>query len=480
MRADIGLMTAAAVAVSTLANAQAFTPAQVASIDQGVAANLSQRGVPSASIAVVRGGRIVFAKAYGNRSVSPSRPATIDARYNIASVSKQMTATALLMLSDEGKLSLDDTIDRWLPELTDANRITVRQVLSHTAGYKGFFLAEIPSVEGSRAIAPQTIADRWGRQPLDYPPGSDWQYSNTDYTIAGLIVERITRQPLATVLRKRIFAPLGMTSATEFPGRPPPAKDAQGYTRYALGPLRPAPIVGAGWAFGAGGLSMTATDLAKWDIGVLRHSLLSAKTYAAQQTAVPLPGGKTAPYGLGVFVDQVAGRRRIHHPGSEHGFLTENRIYPDDDAAVAVMVNGGDFGDAQDGIADLIEQLIFALPPPPRRDPRRPRPNVDETIRPQDLALARKLVSQLSSGTLDRSLLDGDAKAYFSPTALADYRDSLGPLGPPVAFERLQSLRIGGQDVSTYRLMWADQWLAAVLRLEPDGRVASFMVFAPL
>src|SRR5512143_1176126 len=98
-------------------------------------------------------------------------------------------------------------------ELTEAKKITVRQVLSHTAGYKGFFQGEFLSIEGRRAISPQVLADRWATQPLDFPPGSDWSYSNTDYTIAGLIVERLSGQSLAAFLRKRIFAPLGMTSA---------------------------------------------------------------------------------------------------------------------------------------------------------------------------------------------------------------------------------------------------------------------------
>jgi CubicO group peptidase (beta-lactamase class C family) len=479
MRAYMGLVAAAAFAFPALANAQAFTPAELAAIDQQVVAHLSQRGVPSASIAVVRGGQIVFAKAYGRRAVSPDRPATTQAGYNIASVSKQMTATALLMLVDEGKLSLDDTVDRWLPELTESKKITVRQVLSHTAGYKGFFHGEFLSIEGRRAISPRAIADRWATQPLDFPPGSDWSYSNTDYTIAGLIVEQVSGQPLAAFLKTRIFAPLGMTSASVVSGGPTPAQDAQGYSRYALGPLRPALVVGSGWGFGDGGLSMSATDLAKWDIGVLHHKLLSAKTYAEQQTAVPLPGGKTAPYGLGVFVDEVAGHRRVKHPGSEEGFFTENRIYPDDGAAVVVTVNG-DFGDAQDDIADDVEHLILGLPAPPKRAPRRARPTIDAAVRPQDVALAHKMFDQLAGGKLDRGLLTADASLWFTPTAVADYRDSLGPLGAPTAFERLQSQKIDGQDVSIYRLMWAEQWVALVMRVDPDGRVAVFKVFAPV
>jgi hypothetical protein len=222
---------------------------------------------------------------------------------------------------------------------------------------------------------------------------------------------------------------------------------------------------------------MTATDLAKWDVGMLRRRLLSAKAYGEQQAAAPLPGGKAAPYGLGVFVDQVGGHRRIRHPGSEEGFLTENRVYPDDGAAVVVTVNG-DFGDAQDDIADQIEQMVLGLPTSPKPDPRAPRTTIDAAVRPQDLVVANRMFDQLAAGRLDRSLLTADANAYFTPIAVADYRKSLGPLGPPTAFERLRNLEIDGQRVSVYRLMWADQWMAAVMRLDPDGRVAVFKIFA--
>jgi hypothetical protein len=169
----------------------------------------------------------------------------------------------------------------------------------------------------------------------------------------------------------------------------------------------------------------------------------------------------------------------VHHPGADEGFLTENRVYPNDDAAIVVTVNA-DFGDAQDDIANQIERLIFGQPAPPKRDPRRPRPTIDATVRPQDLALAHILVDQLAAGTLDRKLLTPDLDAYFSPAVRADYRASLGPLGPPQAFERLQSAKISGQDVSVYRLMWGKEWGAAILRLAPDGRVSSFKIYAPV
>ncbi|MBS0360869.1 MAG: hypothetical protein JSR98_05785, partial [Proteobacteria bacterium] len=170
--------------------------------------------------------------------------------------------------------------------------------------------------------------------------------------------------------------------------------------------------------------------------------------------------------------------KRVAHNGSEHGFLTDNRIYPNDGAALVVMVNA-DFGNAPADIADEVEHLVLGTPTPVKRDPRRPRPNIDPAVRPQDVVLARQLLDQLTSDSLDRRLLGSDAKAYFSPTVLADYRDTLARLGAPSSFERLQNADFGGEQASIYRLMWKNDWLVAIMRREPDGLVTSFKIYAP-
>ena len=181
--------------VATPALAQDLTPAETAKVDTIVTDTLARNGVPSASIAIVRDGKIVFAKAYGKQSETIATPRS-DAPYQIASISKQFTAAAILMLEDEGKLSLDDTVAKWLPGITDGDKITIRQLLSHTSGLQDYWPQDYSFAAMEKPITPQQIVDRWAKKPLDFAPGTQWQYSNTGYVVAGLIVEKAAGKPL--------------------------------------------------------------------------------------------------------------------------------------------------------------------------------------------------------------------------------------------------------------------------------------------
>lgn len=458
------------------AAARPFTRSEEDRIDHIVWTALQKSGAPSASVAVVRDGQIALVKAYGRRSIAPERPATPRARYRIGSVSKQITATALLTLVQDGRLSLDDKIGKWMPELTAAQEISVRQILSQTSGYPGYFTGEVLPLEGRRPVAPLTVAETWGRKPLEFTPGSAFGYSNTNYLIAGLLVERISGEPLADYVQRRLFRQLGITDA-DVASTAPSAQDAQGYTRFVLGPLRTPTFPGAGWEFGAGGWSMTAKDLAKWDLGVIAQEVMSPSLYAAQQTPAQLMTGPS-PYGLGLFVDTVAGHRRLHHPGDDAGFLAEDRIYPDDRAAMAVLVNA-DFGDAQDEIADGVERLLLNQPAPPARPSRGPPQELADTVRPEEITLARRLYAELRLGRVDRDALTADASAYFSPPVLADYRASLSRLGDPVSFGRLRSMDIAGEHATLFQLSWPGQICVLVIRTAPSGKISALTIFQP-
>jgi CubicO group peptidase (beta-lactamase class C family) len=162
-------------------------------------------------------------------------------RYCIGSISKQCAATALVMLADEGKLSLDDRVGRFFPDLTRAGDITVRQLLSHTAGIRDYWPQDYVFTAMLEPITTRALLDRWARQPLDFEPGTRYQYSNTGYVIAGAIAEKVSGRPLMELLRQRIFTPLGMASVLDVDqGRLGPG-DATGYMNYGLGPPREAP-----------------------------------------------------------------------------------------------------------------------------------------------------------------------------------------------------------------------------------------------
>jgi CubicO group peptidase (beta-lactamase class C family) len=438
------------------ARAQPLPPDMAAAIDRQAAAVLAKTGVPSASIAVVRGGKIAYLKAYGSARLEPPIAATPATRYAIGSITKQFTATAILLLAEEGRLKLDDPVSKYVPGLTEGDKVTVRQVLDMTAGYRDYWPQDYVPAEMNRPAAADHILTKWARVPLDYAPGSDWQYSNTGYIVAGLIAEKAAGMPLWRVYQERLFRPLGITTAYDYDAAPLPAPDAAGYTRYALGPVRAAVKEGRGWIWAMGGIAMTAEDLARWDIGVIDRRLLKAASYDLQQTDTPLTGGRNAGYGLGVSVGTGHGRRMISHGGAMSGYLAENRVYPEDGVAIVVLTNG-DFGSAQTQIADRIAGTLF--------------PNADET------GAARALFDELRAGRIDRSKFTDNGNGYFTDQAVADFASSLTPLGEPESFVRNSKRLRGGMTSEVYTVAYPDgRRLRIIMRAMPDGKVEQFMV----
>src|SRR5438876_2356765 len=258
------------------ANAQDQLPAEMQhKIDKVATDALAKTGLPSASVAVVKDGQIAYLHAYGNARLDTATPAKPEMRFSIGSISKQFTAAGILLLQEQGKLSLDDKVGKFLPGLTRANEVTIRQLLSHTSGYQDFWPQDYVMPNMLKPTTPQAIADQWAKKPLDFEPGSRWQYSNTNYTLAGMVVEKASGMPFFQFVRTRILQPAGLTSAADFDVSPR-AANATGYIRYGLGPLRPAPDAGSGWMWAAGELAMAASDLAKWDINLIRRALLAS------------------------------------------------------------------------------------------------------------------------------------------------------------------------------------------------------------
>lgn len=442
--------------------AQQLTPAERARVDSSAQAVLETTGAPSASVAIVRGGAIVYERAYGQARLDPPIAARPDMRYAIGSVSKQFTATAVLLLAEEGRLSLDDRVAKWFPALTRADEISVRQLLSMTSGYQDYWPQDYVFTDMRRPATAQAIVERWAGRPLDFDPGTRWQYSNTNYVIAGAIVERVAGMPLMDFLRRRIFTPLGMTSVVDFDAGPLGAADAGPYLRNGLGPLRLAPKEARGWLFGAGELAMTAHDLAVWDISVIDRTVLRPESYRTQQTDVLLASGGPTGYGLGVSVGVQGGRRRIAHGGAVSGYTTSDIVFPDDRAAIVVFTDiyPGAAG-APDQIAARIANLLFAPP---------------DTAPAATLEAARRIYDGLMRGTIDRALFTPDANDYFTPEALADYAASLGPLGAPTAFlARGESLR-GGMTIRSYLIRAGGVVMSLTTMTMPDGRIEQYIV----
>jgi D-alanyl-D-alanine carboxypeptidase len=435
-------------------------PEIAAGIDAAVKKVLDETGVPGASVAVVRDGAIALAKAYGRARLEPPTPAAPGMRYPIGSISKQFTAASVVMLAAEGKLSLDDRVAKFLPDLTRAGDITLRQILSHTAGIRDFWPQDYVPASMLEPITPDALMGRWARQPLDFEPGSKYQYSNTGYVIAGAIVEKVGGRPLMEFQRERIFGPLGMDSVVDFDQGGLTGGDAAGYVRYALGPLRPAPAEGKGWMFAAGHLAMTAADLARWDAAFIDGTVPGPAVTRALAQEVVLTSGAGSGYGLGVGIELKGDRRVISHGGEVSGFTAENRVYPEDRAAIVVLTNQ-DAVDAASTIADKIAELIFVSASPADA---------------QMLARVTGILEGLRKGRIDRSLFTSNANAYFSEQALKDISTGLKRLGAVKEIKPVRQGLRGGFVTRVYRAVLARKTLRIVTRALPDGTIEQYML----
>jgi CubicO group peptidase (beta-lactamase class C family) len=432
------------------------------SIDRIAQQGLSQMGAPSASVAVVKDGQIVYVHAYGKARIEPPGAAREEMRYSIGSISKQFTATAILMLAEQGKLSLDDPVSKYIPDLTRANEVTIRQLLSHTSGYQDYWPQDYVPPLMLQPVSAQKILDLWARKPLDFDPGSKWQYSNTNYVIAGLIVEKVSGNGLLPFLQERVFTPLGMTRVDNIDLHALGATDAVGYMRYALGPPRVAPKEGPGWLFAAGELAMPAEELAKWDIGVLGQRLLKPSSYTEMESEVRLKDGSGTGYALGLQVGAMGGHRVLAHGGEVSGFTAQNSIYPDDKVAVVVLTNQ----DANGAAATIARQIASLLLTPAN------------PASAAKLEQAKKIFIDLQHGRIERSLFTENANSYFTTQALQDFASSLGPLGEPFDFAATREQGRGGMIYRGYLVTFPKQTLRIIAFEMPDGKLEQYIVTA--
>jgi D-alanyl-D-alanine carboxypeptidase len=429
-------------------------------VDSAALHVLRKTGTPSASVAVVKKGEIVYLQAYGNAKLNPDVAAKTDMRYAIGSISKQFTAASILILEQESKLSLDDPVSKWMPDLTRADEVTIRELLSHTSGYQDFWPQDYVPPMMLKSMSPREILNRWAKIPLDFKPGTKWQYSNTNFVIAAQIVEKITDKPFFVFLKDNILKPLGLSSAINFDKGKLTGEDPTGYMRYGLGPLRSAPEEGEGWMAGAGELAMTPEDLAKWDISMIKQNLLSPESYRQLETEVLLKNGVGTRYGLGVQVKMMDDHRMISHGGEVSGFTAYNAVFPDDSVAVVVLTNQ-DASPAAQTIARKIFHIIF---------------NSQDSQTKMRTEQARKIFTGLQLGTIDRSLFTSDANAYFSERALKDFQSSLDTLGEPINFVQTVQRERGGMLLRIFLAEFKDRNLRVWTYQMPDGKLEQYQV----
>ncbi len=424
---------------------------------------MTHTGVPSASVGIVENGQIVYTRAFGNARLSPSLAATPAMHYAIGSISKQFTVAAVMLLQQEGKLSVDDPVSKWFPELTRSNEVTLRNLMSHTSGYEDYAPQDYTIPAWTHPTTAEAIVHEWATKPLDFDPGTQYQYSNTNFNIVGLIVQKASGEPFWQFLEEHVLQPLRLSDAINLDTQRN-LLEPTGYFQHALGPLRPALMEAPGWYFADGEMAMPVGDLLKWDISMMNESLLAPASYAAMEAPTKLKNGKTSNYGLGLSIGTINGHRAVSHSGEVGGFVAANYVLPDDRMAVAVLTN-----EEASPAAGMIGRAIFSVIGPGAT------PAGSEAAQAE--ALATKVLAGLQKGTIDRTLFTANCNFYFDKQALADYKNSLAPFGAIRSVTQTSVFPRGGMTYRGFAVEFASGKRVNLSTFTvPDGKIEQFLV----
>lgn len=462
-------IVAGALAGATMLLAQGtISPELKTTVDAAVADVMTKTSVPSASVGIVQGGKVIFTQAYGHARLDPPMAATAEMRYAIGSISKQFTVACILLLQQEGKLSIDDPLSKYFPELTRSKDVTIRNILTHTSGYQDYAPQDYTIPAWTKPTTADKIIHEWATKPLDFEPGTQYQYSNTNFNIAGLIVEKASGEKFWPFLQRRVLKPLGLNNTIDLDTEHSKLEPT-GYMRNALGPLRPAIMEAPGWYFADGEMAMPVGDLLTWDISLMNQSLLAPESYKAMETDMPLKNGQTAHYGLGVSVSMRDGRRVVSHSGEVGGFVAQNVVYPDDKIAIAVLTNQ-EASSAGGSIARAIATLLL----PSATAAAGPAAEAAKAA-----AQAKQMLLDLQQGKIDRSLLTANCSFYFSETAIADFQKSLSPLGAVQSVTQSSTSLRGGMTFRSFDVTFANGTKARLTTYTTtDGKIEQFLVDA--
>ncbi len=317
--------------------------ARADSIDEYIARAMKQFDLPGLALLVVRDGQVVKAAGYGFADIERKIPVTPETVFKIGSISKQLIATGIMLLVQDGRLTVNDPVAKYFPDAPPSwAPMRVRHLLSHTAG----LVRESPAFDPMKATSDADIVRALYSLPLRFEPGSKWEYSNAGYYALADIIRIVSGRPWTEFIHRRVFAPLGMSTTSPTIVTPKPAALATGYagTDNAGGPapewiaLRP-----------SGACVSTVLELSKWDAALGGSTIMSEASRRQMWSTAPLSGGGTAPYGFGWHIGEFQDRRVIRHGGGLPGFSSFSMRFLDLPLSIVVLTNGDDVDPA--GIA---------------------------------------------------------------------------------------------------------------------------------
>jgi CubicO group peptidase (beta-lactamase class C family) len=330
-------------ALATSTSAAQDTRALVNYIDSVSNAAVLEKRTAGVSVAVVKNGRTVLAKGYGFADLENDVPATAETVYRIGSVTKQFTSAAIMRLMEQGKLTLDDTLQKFLPNFpAQGNRVTVRHLLNHTSGIKSYTSLGPKWARVIRQdLATDSLAALFANEPYDFKPGDAYRYNNSGYFLLGMIIEKLSGKSYAQYLKDEFFTPLGLKSTIYCDQAPIIKHRAEGYAIPPSGGFINAEPLSMTQPYAAGSLCSTVNDLVVWTRALASGKVVSAASYKLMTTPGTLNDGKPITYGFGLGTGALGGHPQISHNGGINGFVSELHHYPNDSLITVVLTNTG-------------------------------------------------------------------------------------------------------------------------------------------
>ena len=338
-------------------------------VDALVGAEIREQKIPGLALAVLRDGKAVKAQGYGMANVELDVAVKPETIFQTGSVGKQFTATAVMMLVEEGKVGLDDKLSKYLAGTPVSWKdVTVRNLLTHTSGIADYTDDKYTKAGGLINLrgdyTEEQLYQKLVHLPLDFETGTKWKYCNTGYVLLGFVIHKVTGKFYGDFLQERIFRPLGMSATRIISERDIVPNRASGYE------LVKGEIKNQGWVSATlnttadGALYTNVVDLGKWDAALYTEKLLKRGSFEQMWTPVKLKDGKTYPYGFGWFLKEANGHRLIEHDGAWQGFTMTISRYVDDRLTVIVMTNLNEGPSKPDriahGVAGLYEEKLRA------------------------------------------------------------------------------------------------------------------------
>jgi CubicO group peptidase (beta-lactamase class C family) len=437
-------------------------------IDSYVAAQLPEKGFVGLSVAIMRDGKIIFAKGYGERSIEPPVPVEVDTPFAVGSITKQFACACILLLAEDGKLSVKDPVSKYFPQLTRAKDITLYDLMSHVSGYPDYYPLDFVDRRMLKSLPVDKVISEYAGTKLDFEPRTRWSYSNTGYMILGRVVEKVSGEPFAKLLERRILKPVGMTHSYFEPGRDVPGL-ARGYTSFALGKPELATLEAEGWIYTAGGLYASASDLTRWDLALVSGKVLKPESYQLMTTPRTLTNTKATSYGCGLGITQQDGETVLRHSGAVSGFLAYNSVIPRTKSAVVVFANTDYVSPSS--IYQLIVGLLL------KDEAEREGPAVPKINGPPAKEAATDFLHQMQSGSVDRSKLGEEFSWYLNDDRVKAGGARLKELGEPDKVEVLGTSERGGMEVARVRFTFKKAVVIGSLYRTPDGKIQQLLFY---